>query len=120
MRLLQDPAHVFHVEVANVRAEHWVQGRAVRVHLAIESGGGRAVVALAAEEKVGHEKIADVLGACDLHSRQSSNSSMRSPNTTSLTTLSRYGFRRWCPNSSMSRPSRTVSMRAGLRRCIAS
>src|SRR5215813_147902 len=66
MGLLQDSAHVFHVEVANVRAEHWVQGRAVRVHPAIESGGGRAVVALAAEEKVGYEKISDVLGACDL------------------------------------------------------
>ena len=62
VRLFEHLAHVFHVEVADVGAEHRVEPRAERVELGVEAGGDHAVVAFAPEEEVRDEQLGDVLG----------------------------------------------------------
>ena len=62
--------HVGNVEMADVGTEHHVEPGLERIAFAVKCGRGDRVVRFAAEVKVRHEQVADVLLALDLAARE--------------------------------------------------
>ena len=60
-----DLAHVRHVPVSDIRAQHGTEARAKGIELGVEGDGAHGVIRLAAEKEVGYETVADVFRPLD-------------------------------------------------------
>src|SRR5579864_4453603 len=65
VRLFEHLAHIGYVPVPDIRTQHGVQPRAVRIHPPIECNRIQPVIRLAPEVEIRHEQVLDFLAAGD-------------------------------------------------------